>query len=124
MFCGYTQKIKIGKGCYIGAFCNIRALHEEIIIGDYCLIAQFVSIIGANHKIDQPRITDKVEDHVSKKIVIGDNVWIGVNVVILPGVTIGDGAVVGAGSVVTKDIPPYYISAGVPAKVIRKRQLD
>lgn len=119
-----AQKIKIGKECYIGAYCNIRPLNEEIIIGDHCLVSQFVSIIGANHKIDQARITDKIEDHVSKKVVIGDNVWIGAQAVILPGVTIGEGAVVGAGSVVTKDIPPYCVCAGVPARVTRKRKLD
>ncbi|WP_288736468.1 CatB-related O-acetyltransferase [uncultured Enorma sp.] len=53
--------------------------------------------------------------------VIGNDVWIGGNVVILEGVTIGDGAIVGAGSVVTKDLPPYSISVGVPAKVVKYR---
>lgn len=53
--------------------------------------------------------------------VIGNDVWVGGNVVILEGVTIGDGAIIGAGSVVTKDLPPYSISVGVPARVIRYR---
>jgi len=57
-------------------------------------------------------------------ISIGSDVWIGSNVIILSGVTIGDGAVIGAGAVVTKDIPPYAVAAGVPAKVIKSRFSD
>ena len=57
---------------------------------------------------------------VSKgKIVIGNNVWLGNNVCVMPGVTIGDGVVVGANSVVTKDVPPYCVAVGVPAKIIK-----
>lgn len=52
---------------------------------------------------------------------VGNDVWIGCNVVILPGVTIGDGAIVAAGSIVTKDVPPYAIVAGTPARVLRYR---
>ncbi|MCF8140895.1 MAG: hypothetical protein K9J75_07320 [Cyanobium usitatum Tobar12.5m-G36] len=56
-----------------------------------------------------------------KAVSIGSDVWIGTHVTILPGVTIGDGAIVGAGAVVTKNIPPYQIWAGVPAKKLRDR---
>ncbi len=54
-------------------------------------------------------------------IILGDDVWVGINVIICSGITIGQGAVIGAGSVVTKDIPPYSIAVGNPAKVIKKR---
>ena len=54
-------------------------------------------------------------------VIIGNDVWIGANVVVLPGVTIGDGAVLAAGAVVTKDVPPYTIVGGNPAKIIKKR---
>jgi maltose O-acetyltransferase len=57
---------------------------------------------------------------LSKEVKIGSNVWIGGNSVILPGVTIGDGVTVGAGSVVTKDVEPYVVVAGNPARVIRR----
>ena len=53
------------------------------------------------------------------KVVIGNYVWLGNNVCVMPGITIGDGVVVGANSVVTKDIPPYCVAAGVPAKIIK-----
>ncbi len=57
-----------------------------------------------------------------KQIVVGDDVWLGYGAIILPGVTIGDGAIIGAGTVVTKDVPPYAIVGGNPAKVIRFRK--
>ena len=57
----------------------------------------------------------------SKRVTIGNDVWIGHGAVILPGVSIGTGAVIGANAVVTKDVPPYMIVAGVPAKILRPR---
>lgn len=54
-------------------------------------------------------------------VIINDNVWIGMNAIILPGVTIGKGAVIAAGSVVTKDVPPYSLVGGNPAKIIRQQ---
>ena len=59
--------------------------------------------------------------HEKKKVVIGDDVWIGANAVILPGVTIGEGSVIAAGSIVNKDVEPFSIVGGVPAKVIKMR---
>ncbi|HOO26508.1 MAG TPA: DapH/DapD/GlmU-related protein [Clostridiales bacterium] len=64
--------------------------------------------------VDQP--TDQ------RKITIEDNVWIGANAVITPGITIGTGSIIGAGAVVTKDVEPYSVMGGVPAKLIRKRK--
>jgi acetyltransferase-like isoleucine patch superfamily enzyme len=60
--------------------------------------------------------------HQNKKVTIANDVWIGANCIILPGVNIGEGAVVAAGSVVTKNVEPFSIVAGIPAKFIKQRQ--
>jgi virginiamycin A acetyltransferase len=114
---------------------------ERLTIGKFCSIACGAKFLfnSANHALgslstypfpiffeewglpveDIPRAWDNKGD-----IVVGNDVWIGYEAVILAGVTIGDGAVVGARAVVTKDVPPYAIVGGVPAKPIRKRFSD
>lgn len=70
------------------------------------------------------KLTNKWVEHIpynAGRVTIGNDVWVGINCLILDGVSIGDGAVIGAGSIVTKDIPPYAIAAGVPAKVKKYR---
>ncbi|MDG5469924.1 CatB-related O-acetyltransferase [Deltaproteobacteria bacterium IMCC39524] len=130
--------LNIGKGSYVNGidlYCWDDRI--EVSIGRYCSIADKVTIIaGGEHDMDwvttYPFIPKwKVEDlyHLQKPrfkgdIKIGNDVWISNNVVILSGVTISDGAVVGAGSIVTKDVNPYSIVAGNPARVVKKRFSD
>ena len=122
---------KIGRYTYISARSGV--VFAEI--GSFCSIAAGVGIGGGAHKIDAVstspmfnkgrNIFGKNLGHIEfspyKTTVIGNDVWIGNRALVLQGVKIGDGAIVGAGSVVTKDVEPYTIVAGNPARVIRKR---
>ena len=110
---------------------------DKLIIGKFCAIGKGVEFImnGANHRMNSAttypfnilgggweKSTPQLADLPLKgDTVVGNDVWIGQNVTVLPGVHIGDGAIVGANSVVSKDVPPYHIVGGNPAKIIRKR---
>lgn len=101
----------------------------KIILGDNILIGPNVSIITGNHRfdiVDKPMIQideekEKLLENDQDVIFEGDN-WVGCGAVILKGVTVGYGAIVGAGAVVTKNVPPYSVVAGNPAKVIKMRK--
>lgn len=104
----------------IGMGANIRAAGGRIFIGQGTMLAQYVSLIGANHQmnsnayyIDQPLDASKIG------VTIGQNVWVGAGVVVLPGVNIGDNSVIAAGAVVSKNVPSGELWAGVPASCIR-----
>jgi acetyltransferase-like isoleucine patch superfamily enzyme len=92
-------------------------------IGDQVLIAPHVYIGGVSYHFDRTDLSI-AEQGVNPQggAYIGDNVWLGANVTVLDGVTIGHDAIVAAGAVVTKDIPPFGIAMGVPAKVVRSRE--
>lgn len=113
---------------------NFTAWYSKI--GKFCSMSWNVSIGGANHDYKRmtqhaflyspqfgmiPNVESKKYDRFQDTCEIGSDVWIGCNSVICRGVKIGDGTVVGAGAVVTKDVPPYAIVAGVPAKIIKHR---
>jgi acetyltransferase-like isoleucine patch superfamily enzyme len=112
-------KIIIGDNTCIHLYFHCGAA-ESIVIGNNVLIAGRVYITDHDHVFDEkdnpPRWCKKL---VSKPVVIEDGVWLGEGVAVLKGVTIGKRAVIGANSVVTKDVPPYCIAAGNPAKVIK-----
>ncbi|OCG03259.1 hypothetical protein A9G12_08125 [Gilliamella sp. wkB112] len=104
----------------------ISGLVKNTKIGKYCSIATNVTIGADRHPTDwlstHPFQYNDTDNFKPLKITtIGNDVWIGANVVIITGVSIGDGAIIGASSVVTRDIPPYAIVAGIPAKIIRYR---
>lgn len=92
----------------------------EITIGNDVLIGPNVVIRASNHRYGLKSVPINQQGHTGGKVIIADDVWIGANVVILPNVTIGQGAVIGAGAVVNRDIPPYALAGGVPAKIIKE----
>ena len=117
-----TSRLQIGRRSVVGEFSNVRAAGQEIVLGDNCLLAQFVSLIGANHSyVRGMPIRDQSWNNVGGGVRIGDDVWIGAHAVILPGVTIGAGSIIAAGAVVTTDIPEFVVAGGVPARVIKAR---
>jgi acetyltransferase-like isoleucine patch superfamily enzyme len=117
-----TSVIRIGQRTAINEFNNIRASGGEILIGDECLISEYVSIIATNYSTarDIP-MRQQNTDETRTRVQIGNDVWIGTHAVILPGAQIGIGCVIGGGAVVTGAIPDYAVAVGVPAKVIRYR---
>lgn len=118
--CNKGAKISIGENTTVG-FHNFIYASEEITIGNDCLIAPFVYIVDSNHQIKREKKINK-QSNISAPIRIGNDVWIASSVTILKGVTIGDGAVIAANSVVNKDVPPYKIFGGSPAKEIGVRE--
>ena len=113
--------LNIGRCTTIGEF-TIIGCNMKIDIGDYVQIASGCSIRDSNHVIPKNHKELITASGIeSEPVIIEDDVWIAANVSILKGVKIGKGSVIGANSVVTKDIPPYSIAAGCPAKVIKKR---
>jgi acetyltransferase-like isoleucine patch superfamily enzyme len=115
-----TGHIKIGKRTYIGPYTCLSS-YGKLTIGKDCLIASHSSIYAHNHNFSDPNQKIRDQGFSSKGIIIEDDCWLGSGVRVVDGVIIGEGSIIGAGAVVTRDIPPYSIAVGVPAKVISKR---
>ncbi|MBD2199197.1 MULTISPECIES: acyltransferase [Calothrix] len=93
----------------------------NIKIGKHCMIASHCGIYANNHTFTNPLEPIRNQGITRQGIVIEDDCWLGHGVSVLDGVTIGQGSVIGAGAVVTKDIPPFSVAVGIPAKVIKSR---
>ncbi len=118
---GTGRGIEIGNNSGLGLRCRVRG---PLIIGDDVMMGPEVVILGGGHCTDRTDIPMRLQGSISnpKTTKLGNDIWIGTRAVILPGVEVGDGAIIGAGAVVTKNIPPYSVVGGVPAKVIRMRK--
>lgn len=133
-----TGQIIVGEKCYIGGNVSIMC-RNRIEIGNNVTMAWGITLYDHDSHskswIQRAKVVEHFYDHYgspacfdnldwtdvnSAPIHIKDKVWIGFNVLVLKGVTVGEGAIIGAGSVVTKDVEPYTIVAGNPAKLIKK----
>ena len=127
-FEGVGGEVRIGNRCFIGR--SHLVCYRRLLIGDDVIMSWGVTIVDHDsHSVNwQERRNDVLDwarghknwEHVAHaQVVVKDKAWIGFNVSILKGVVIGEGAVVGACSVVTRDVPPYALAVGNPAKVVR-----
>lgn len=110
--------IRIGKNSLIGEYSVIRG-QGGVEIGDRVYTSPFTQIIAVNHVFEDPKQPFVDQGITAEGIIIEDDVWLGAGAVITDGVRVGKGAVVAAGAVVTKDVAPYTVVGGVPAKKIK-----
>ena len=122
-----ANNVSLGNRVHLGDNITIMSTRAEVIIGNNVMTGPNVTMISGDHRIDMLgramiSVTDdeKLPEN-DQNIVVCDDVWIGANATILKGVEIGSGSVVAAGAVVTKNVPPYSIVGGVPARVIKER---
>ncbi len=117
----WPENIYIGDDSHVNHYCCLWASRNSTItIGNNGLMGPGVKIMSSNHGIQKNEVI-RVQTYTEKSVEIGNDVWLGANSVVVAGVKIGDGAVIAAGSVVTRNIPPYSIAGGIPAKVIKER---
>ncbi|KXZ51720.1 hypothetical protein GPECTOR_11g168 [Gonium pectorale] len=115
----YGYNITCGSDVYMNFNCCILDCNR-VSIGSRVLFGPNVQIYAATHPLDGHVRNGTKGPEFAKPVTIGDDVWVGGSAIILPGVTVGDGAVVGAGAVVTRDVAPFTVVAGNPARLIRR----
>lgn len=125
--CKANAPVKLTKNTYIGEYSNFNGMTIQgkgrVIIGNYFHSGQDIHVITDVHNYEGEEIPYDATDIV-KDVVIDDFVWIGSHVIILGGAHIGEGAIIQAGAVVVRDIPPYAIAGGNPAKVFKYRDIE
>lgn len=122
----WGKKMLIGRGSRIGRYAYLGPgfeSHGPIVVGDLCMVAADCRVIGADHLFDIVGTPTRLgwPTEARKVTVLGMDAWIGARVTIMEGVTIGAGAIVGSGATVVRDVAPYTIVGGTPAKLIRER---
>jgi acetyltransferase-like isoleucine patch superfamily enzyme len=113
-------RVRIGAGTFLNLGVMVAA-QELVEIGAHCMLANGCFVSDASHRYDDPQLPITWQGFESKGPTrIGDNCWLGAGVVVTSGVTIGERCVIGANSVVTRDVEPFSLAAGSPARVIRQ----
>lgn len=113
--------IRCAENVFFGPYTVIYG-HGGVTIGAHSLLSMHCCVVSSNHAIPSRSSRVRFEPDEILPVSIGADVWLGAGVKVLGGVTIGDGCIVGAGAVVAGDLPPYSISYGVPARVVRHRE--
>jgi acetyltransferase-like isoleucine patch superfamily enzyme len=114
---GY-ENFYIGRAVFIGPHAILSADEVPVVIGDDTIIGPALCLMAGDHEFRTPGLSyGRLPRGNNAPVTIGRNVWIGASVTILKGVTIGDAAVIGAASVVTRDVPPFAIAVGNPARI-------
>jgi acetyltransferase-like isoleucine patch superfamily enzyme len=118
----FTNKhnVSIGNHVLINTGCYFESM-APIVIGNNVLIGYGTTFLTTNHNFKNSKLRINEQGIISKQITIQDDVWIGARAIILSGITVGKGSVVAAGAVVTKNVEPFSVVAGVPARLISKR---
>lgn len=119
---GGNGRLRVGDRTSINADCILTAM-ESIEIGSDVMLAPRVYVLDVDHRFADRSIPIPKQGYDVSPVTIANGVWVGTGAVITRGVIIGEGAIIGANSVVTRDIPPFTIAAGMPARVIRDRPL-
>ncbi|MDE6735087.1 MAG: acyltransferase [Desulfovibrio sp.] len=114
-------ELELADGAALSPGVHLGADHGRIGIGSCTAIGPGTVVRAANHRFERRDVPIMRQGHAPGTVIIGDDVWIGANCVITPDVRIGRGAVVGAGAVVTRDVEPFCVVGGVPARVIGRR---
>jgi acetyltransferase-like isoleucine patch superfamily enzyme len=114
--------VEIGDKTVFGQECTISA-YQRVRIGEQCVIADRAMFIDFDHGVVEVERPIRVQGIYKRECVIGSNVWIGYGACFLRGVRVGDNSIVGTNSVVTRDVPANAVVGGVPAKVIRMREV-
>ena len=115
--------ISIDDRSWLGPFSLIYG-NGEVSIGKHVMIASHCAINTVSHHADDTSIPMNDQGIYTAPVIIEDDVWLGIGSTILQGVRIGRGSIIGAGAVVTRDIPPWSVAVGIPAKIIRKRDRE
>jgi acetyltransferase-like isoleucine patch superfamily enzyme len=116
------EGLVIGNNVGIAQNCFIQ-VRGKVIIGNDVILGPGVYIFSENHNFDNPDLPVVVQGETRKGVKIEDGVWLGSRTTILDGVTVGKNSIIAAGCVVNKDIPPYSIAGGVPAKILKDRRV-
>jgi acetyltransferase-like isoleucine patch superfamily enzyme len=118
----HEGRVEIGDKTVMGQECTISA-YQHVRIGQQCVIADRAMFIDFDHGVVEVERPIRQQGIYKRDVIVGSNVWIGYGACVLRGVSVGDNAIVGTNSVVTKDVPANAVVAGIPARVIRMREV-